>query len=104
MVKNVTAIVPVKGDSERVRNKNKRPFHDTSLLKLKLNQLTKIQGLKEVIVSSEDDKCLEIAELMGVSTHKRDPKYSTSFVPMSEVYSYLGSKCKTESILWAQVT
>ena len=104
MVKNVTAIVPVKGDSERVRNKNKRSFHDTSLLELKLNQLIKIQGLKEIIVSSEDDECLKIADSMGVSKHKRDPKFSTSFVPMSEVYSYLGSKCNSENILWAQVT
>ena len=33
---HITALIAVKGDSERIRQKNIRPFSDTNLLQLKL--------------------------------------------------------------------
>ena len=40
-MKEVVALVPVKGNSERVNKKNIRKFGDTTLLELKLDQLVK---------------------------------------------------------------
>ncbi len=100
----MVALVAAKGSSERIKRKNIRPFCNTNLLELKLNHLKEVSDLKKIVVSSEDDAVLNIAEKMGVDIHVRDSKYSTSHVPMSEVYSYLATEMKEEIILWAPVT
>ena len=38
----ITAIIPVRKGSQRVKNKNKKPFGETSLLEIKINQLLKL--------------------------------------------------------------
>lgn len=103
-INSLIAIIPVKGNSERVPKKNIRPFGDTSLLALKIGQIKKVKGIDEIVVSSEDESVLEYAANKGVSIHKRDPYYSTSSVPMSEVYSYLASEFKQDTVIWTQVT
>ena len=52
----ITAIVPVKGNSERVKNKNIRNFSNTNLLALKLTHLKKVNNLDEIVVSSENEE------------------------------------------------
>lgn len=104
MKKQIQAIIPVKGNSERVPKKNIRPFHDTNLLELKISQLKKTNCFADILVSSESTEIIEIAKSYGVSTHLRDPYYSTSHVPMSEVYSHLASISQFEHIAWVNVT
>ena len=70
---------------------------------LKLNQLKKTKNFKYIVVSSEDKRILDKAKKKGFQTHLRDPYYSTSNVPMSEVYSYLGS-VTAEYVAWINVT
>ncbi len=101
---DIVGIIPVKANSERVKKKNLRKFGDTNLFELKLNQLSKTKNFKKLVVSSEDQTILEIADKKGFSTHLRDPYYSTSTVPMSEVYSYIGSSIDAEHIAWINVT
>ncbi len=100
----IVGVIPVKGTSERVTLKNLRKFHDTSIFELKLDQLQLVENLDRIVVSSEDDKVLDIAINIGFEIHKRDPKYSTSDVPMSDVYSYIASEVKGEHIAWINVT
>lgn len=104
MTREIVALVPVKGNSERVKLKNLRKFGETSLLELKLSQLSKVRGFADIIVSSEDDAVLTLARTRGFSVHERDPFYSTSDVPMSEVYSYIASDIRGECIAWVNVT
>ena len=104
MGKNIVGLIPVKGQSERVRSKNTRPFHNTNLLELKLQQLQSVKGLKDIIVSSENDEILETALKHGYSTHERNSYYSKSTVPMSEVYSHVASEISGEHIAWINVT
>ena len=47
---------------------------------------------------------MEIAKKNGFDTHERDPYYSTSKVPMSEVYSYIASSVEAEHLAWINVT
>ena len=104
MSKEIIGLIPVKGSSERVPMKNLRKFGDTSLFELKLSQLSKARGFEKIIVSSEEDKILSIAEKKGFGVHERDSKYSTSDVPMSDVYSYIASEIEGENIAWINVT
>ena len=102
--KNIVALVPVKGDSQRVKKKNLRKFHKSNLLLVKLNQLKKTKCFEKIIVSSEDEKVLDIALKYNFDVHYRDPYYSTSKVPMSEVYSYIASEIEGENIAWINLT
>jgi len=104
MLKEVVGLIPVKGNSERVTKKNLRQFHNTTLFELKLEQLKKTHNFKNIIVSSEDDEVLKTAEQYGYGIHSRDPYYSTSDVPMSEVYSYIASEIEGEHIAWINLT
>jgi len=74
------------------------------LFELKLSQLLKAKGFKKIIVSSEDENILSIAERKGFAIHERDPKYSTRDIPMSEVYSNIASEIEGENIAWLNVT
>jgi N-acylneuraminate cytidylyltransferase len=104
MGKSIVALIPVKGNSERVPMKNLRKFGDSSLFELKLSQLSKAKGFDEIVVSSEEDMILSMAKENGFGTHERDPKYSTSDIPMSDVYSYIASEIVAENIAWINVT
>lgn len=100
----IEGIIPVKTFSVRVRNKNLRKFANTSLYELKLKQLSKTTQFKNFIVSSESQKVLDIAKKYNFKTHLRNKYYSTSKVPMSEVYANLGIQAKSEYVAWINVT
>ena len=69
-----------------MRNKNIRPFAGTSLLEIKIKQMLRIKGLDGVVVNSDSDEMLDIANSLGVETFKRDSYYATSTVSINEVY------------------
>ena len=102
--KNIVAIVPVKGNSVRVKKKNLTKFADSNLFQIKLKQLKKTSCFQKIIISSENKKILDYAKNNGFSTHLRDSYFSTSKVPMSEVYRYIASEVDGEYIAWINAT
>lgn len=102
--KNIVAIVPVKGNSVRVKKKNLTKFAESNLFQIKLKQLKKTSCFQKIIISSENKKILDYAKNNGFSTHLRDSYFSTSKVPMSEVYRYIASEIDGEYIAWINVT
>ncbi len=52
----ITAVIPVKGDSSRLKNKNISPFGDSNLLIHKIQQLKQVEELVRIIVSSDSEK------------------------------------------------
>ena len=65
----ITAIIPVREGSRRLKNKNVAPFAGTNLLINKINQLKQVKEITNIVVSSDSDNMLEMARLQGVSTH-----------------------------------
>ncbi len=104
MEKTITAIVPVKGNSSRLPNKNILPFGDSNLLLHKINQLKKVKGITNIIVSSDSDQMLQMAEDAGVQAWKRPQKYADESVPFGRFLDYLCEVLPNEHILWACVT
>lgn len=100
----IVAVVPVKLKSERVKSKNVRKFANSNLLEIKLNQLKKTKCFEKIIISSESDKILEIARKYKLGTHKRNSYFSTSKVPMSEVYKNIASEISGDFIAWVNIT
>ncbi len=100
----IKALVAVRSGSMRVQNKNLRPFAGSSLLEVKLAQLKRIKGLDGIIVNSNDDTMLSIAEKMGCETVKRDPYYASNEVSMSDVYKNMAENCDCDVIAYINVT
>ncbi len=101
---NIVAIVPVKGSSVRVKKKNLTKFANSNLFKIKLKQLKKTDCFKKIIISSESKKILNYAKKNGFGIHLRDRFFSTSKVPMSDVYKNIASEVDGEYIAWINVT
>lgn len=100
----VKALVAVRSGSQRVQNKNIRPFAGSNLLEIKLEQLLRIRNLDGVIVNSNDDGMLEIARKMGCEAVKREQKYASNEVSMSEVYKNMAENFNGDVIVYANVT
>lgn len=111
-VSPVTAVVPCRAGSERVKSKNTRPFagFEHGLLELKLKQLTAVEQLEEIIVSTNDPV---VAEFSGKFSAAQDPrvtvierpdKLGRSSTPMSEFIQYLGGLREKGTMLMTHVT
>lgn len=104
-MKNIVAIVPVRGGSKRVKDKNIRPFAGTTLLDIKLETLKKVPGISNIIVSSDDDRLLAIAEKHDIDTHKREYYYASDECTGSEFFENLANVLKGyDNIMYSPVT
>ena len=72
---SITAVIPVREGSRRLKNKNIAPFAGTNLLINKINQLKQVDEITDIVVSSDSDLMLAMASSQGVKTHKRAPEF-----------------------------
>ena len=103
-MKKVTAVIPVRKGSVRVKNKNLKPFSDTNLLELKIRQLKQVNLLDDIIVSSDCDKMLSLAQSLGVNTHRREDYYASSEATNSEFFENIGKSIDASYIMYSPVT
>ena len=99
----MTAVVAVRAGSQRVKNKNFRPFADTNLLELKLKILLKVKNLDEIIVNSDSDIMLEIANKYNVKTQKRDEFFASSNATNSDFHKHIAEVTNSDFIFLAPV-
>lgn len=100
----IKALVAVRSGSQRVINKNIKPFANSNLLQIKLDQLLHCRKLDGVIVNSDDTAMLSIARSMGCETVIRDTYFASSSAPMSEVYKNMAQNSNCDIIVYANVT
>ncbi len=101
---NIKALVAVRSGSMRVENKNIRPFCGSTLLEEKLKHLLAVEQIEEVVVNSNSDSMLKLAEEMGATPMKREEYYASNTVSMSEVYENMAQQLDSEHIMYANVT
>jgi CMP-N-acetylneuraminic acid synthetase len=99
----ITAVVAVRKGSQRVPNKNIKPFGDSNLLQMKLDTLKQVKNIDEIVVNSDCDKMLEIGKMNDVKTHKRDDYFASSKATNSEFHGHIAEVTKTDSIFLAPV-
>ncbi|MDR0645032.1 MAG: hypothetical protein LBG05_09075 [Treponema sp.] len=100
----ITAIIPVKKESGRLRNKNILPFADSNLLIHKIRQLKEVKAVSEIIVSSDSDAMLEMARNEGVVAMKRPIEFANESRSFSDFLEYICENTTGDHILWACVT
>jgi len=102
---SVTAIIPVREGSQRLKNKNIAPFAGTNLLVHKIEQLKKVEEISKIIVSSDSELMLKMAELNGVHTHNRAFEYCDEKTKsFGEVVNHIAENVEGEHIIWATCT
>lgn len=48
----ITAVIPIRSGSQRVKDKNLRAFADTNLMELKIKNLLQVPELTSIVVNS----------------------------------------------------
>lgn len=104
MGKTLTAIIPVKGNSSRLPNKNILPFGESNLLIHKIRQLKQVKGITEIVVSSDSQVMLEMAKDEGVTAMARPQKYADESVPFGMFLEYLAGVLPNEHVMWSCAT
>ena len=103
--RKLIAIIPVRAGSRRLKNKNIAPFAGTTLLQYKIRQLQRVKEIDEIVVSSDSDIMLSLAEQEGASTHKRAPEYcDEKSKTFGEVVAHVCENCDSADIIWATCT
>lgn len=103
--KIITAIIPVREGSRRLKNKNIAPFAGTNLLINKINQLKHVKEIDNIVVSSDSDLMLAMAESQGVLTHKRAAEFCDEKTKtFGEVVAHICANVEGDDILWATCT
>jgi len=105
MKKNkLTAVIPVRKGSQRVKNKNLKPFAGSTLLDIKIETLKKVIGLDEIVVTSDSQEMLDIARKHNVTAHKREDYYASSEVNNSDFMVNLTTAVDSEYIMYSPCT
>jgi len=104
MAQTIKGLIMVRSGSERVINKNIRPFAGSSLLEIKIRQLQRIKSLDGIVVNSNDNAMLELARSHGCEIVKRDPYYATSEIPAPEVDTHVAEHFPGDILVVAHTT
>ncbi len=106
-----TIFIPVRKGSERIERKNTRAFSgiEGGLLKLKLKQLEDLPLNIEVVISSNDNDCLEVAgtffnKIRNLKIIERPDKVGSTNTPLEELIKHAGEVSSGAFILWTHVT
>ena len=85
----VIALLPMKGNSERVPNKNLKEFNGKPLFHHVLNSLITNPNIDEVIINTDSDNIASSAQDFNkVIIHHRPKNICGDFVSMNEIIAY----------------
>lgn len=99
-----TALIAVRAGSNRVPKKNIRNFAGSSLLQIKIEQALRMNSIDEVVVSSDCENMLEIANSLGAKAILRDAKFCSDSIPMKKVYEHLALSINCDHVVYLHVT
>ena len=104
MTKNLVAVVPARKGSQRVKNKNFKPFCGKNLLTHKIEVLKKINQIDEIIINTDSDEAIKIAKDLGVSFKRREKYYANSECTNSEFWSHIAETTDSSLIMFTNCT
>lgn len=104
MQKNLTAVVTVRKGSVRVPNKNLKLFCGKNILIHKIEVLKKIEELDEIIINTDSDEAIAIAQKYDVNHFKREDYYASSECTNSEFWANIAQNTKSKYIMFTHCT
>jgi N-acylneuraminate cytidylyltransferase len=110
-MQKVAFFLPTRKGSQRVKNKNTRTFAGIKggLLENKLQQLVETKNIDEIILSTNDEECMSIAQSF-VQQHsrlkviERPDELCLDTTNLQDLIAYVPTITDAEHILWGHVT
>ena len=105
----VSFFLPTRKGSERVKNKNTKPFAgiEGGLVENKVKQLLATKLIDEIVFSSNDEVCMEVAAKYKDSRLRiieRATELCLSTTNLQDLICYVPTVTDAEHILWGHVT
>ena len=110
MSEKIAFFLPTRKGSERVKNKNTRPFADIEggLVENKIKQLLSTKHIDEILFSSNDEMCIAIAEKYASDSRlriiPRPNELCLSTTNLQDLICYVPTITNADHILWGHVT
>ena len=110
MSEKIAFFLPTRKGSERVKNKNTRPFADIEggLVENKIKQLLSTKHIDEILFSSNDEMCIAIAEKYTSDSRlriiPRPNELCLSITNLQDLICYVPTITNADHILWGHVT
>lgn len=106
-IMKITAVIPIRSGSQRVKDKNLRPFADTTLMELKIRNLLQVPELSSIVVNTNSELAIEIVNRNfgdKVGVHRREEYYASSQCSGSEFFHHLGTVTDTDIFVYCPCT
>ena len=104
----ITAVIPVRKGSQRVKDKNLRPFAGTTLLEAKIKMLLQVPEIDSIVVNTNSEAAIELVEEeyknTKVTYHRREEYYASSQCSGSEFFKHLGEVTDTDVFIYTPCT
>lgn len=106
----VTAVIPIRSGSQRVKDKNLRKFGDTTLMELKIKNLLQVPELDKIIVNTNSEEAIDIVKAHKayqngkLDYHRREEYYASSKCSGSEFFKHLGEVTDTDVFVYSPCT
>lgn len=109
MTMKVSAFLPCRAGSERVPHKNTRVFAgmEGGLLRIKLEQLIACKAIDEIVLSTNDEEVIRIAESLSnakIRIDRRPEHLATSSTSTDDLVRYVPEVITEGAVLWTHVT
>ena len=100
------AIIPVRKNSQRVKNKNFRDFYNgKSLLEIKINQIKDSNIFSRVILTSDCSVARDIAKSFNIEFIHRNSEFANATTPWPKVVKHILSQIQgNPMVAWTLVT
>ncbi len=98
------AVITVRKGSQRVKNKNFKPFCGKNLLIHKVEVLKKVKNIDEIIINTDSDEAINIAKDFNISFKRRDDYFASSECTNSEFWQNIAENTDSEYILFTHCT
>jgi CMP-N-acetylneuraminic acid synthetase len=108
-VNNITIFLPCRKGSERVVHKNTRDFADIKggLTFIKICQLLKVKKISKIIVSTNDNSVIRIAQSFNddkIVIDNRPEELASSATSTDDLIRYIPTIIQEGMVLWTHVT
>lgn len=95
----IAALVAVRKNSERCKNKMLRPFAGTTLVDLSLDRLSRLEGVDAKYFAANEDELLNKAACHPITVIKRSYESANVDEPINKIHEYL-AVVPEDYILW----
>lgn len=102
-MKNLKLVIPVRQGSERIPNKNFKPFAGKTLLDYKI-EIAKKLPVDDIIINTDSEYAIKTAIKEGVSYHRRDKHFASSQCTNSDYHVHLAKTTDSDYTLVTPVT